>query len=59
MSCWGAQVTVFGKPSAYDYYVRGVAETDRIIAYILNNPVKAEPVEYWAQWPNTYLKPNW
>ncbi|AII51078.1 hypothetical protein N008_03655 [Hymenobacter sp. APR13] len=26
----------------------------RVIAYVLNNPVKAGLVESWEQWPYTY-----
>ncbi|AMJ67619.1 transposase [Hymenobacter sp. PAMC 26628] len=49
----------FWQPESYDHYVRNTAEMDRIIAYILNNPVKAGLVNDWTQWPHTYLNPDW
>jgi REP element-mobilizing transposase RayT len=37
--------TAFWQAESYDHYVRDAPEMDRIIAYILNNPVKAGLVE--------------
>ena len=31
---------------------------NRIVAYILNNPVKAGFVRDWQEWPGNYLSPN-
>ena len=55
----GRTGNAFWQAESYDHYVRGAAEMNRIVAYILNNPVKAGLVEDWTQWPNTYLNPNW
>lgn len=55
----GRNGTTFWQVESYDHYVRDAPEMDRIIAYILNNPVKAGLVEDWTQWPHTYLNPDW
>ncbi len=39
---------------SYDHYVRDQAELERIIAYVVNNPVKAGLVADWQAWPWTY-----
>lgn len=41
---------------SYDHYVRGEAELRRIIAYVVNNPVKAGLVSEWQAWPWTYCR---
>jgi putative transposase len=41
---------------SYDHYVRSTAELDRIIAYVVNNPVKAGLVSEWQAWPWTYYR---
>ena len=55
----GRMDTAFWQAESYDHYVRDASEMDRIIAYILNNPVKAGLVEDWTKWPYTYLNPDW
>ena len=44
----------FWQPESYDHVVRDVKEFNRIVAYILNNPVKAGLVESWEEWPHSY-----
>lgn len=39
---------------SYDHCVRSEAELGRIIAYVVNNPVKAGLVSEWQAWPWTY-----
>ena len=43
---------------SYDHYVRDEEEFQRIIKYILNNPVKAGLVKEWKQWKFTYINPS-
>ncbi|MFD2569738.1 transposase [Spirosoma soli] len=45
----------FWHPESYDHVVRSQEEFKRIVAYILNNPVKAGLVEAWEDWPHSYL----
>jgi REP element-mobilizing transposase RayT len=45
----------FWQPESYDHYVRSSAELQRIIDYVLQNPVKAGLVDGWKDWPFTYL----
>ena len=44
----------FWQAESYDHVVRN-GELERIISYVLENPVKAGLVEDWEQWPYTYL----
>ena len=44
----------FWHHESYDHYVRD-EELNRIIQYIVNNPVKAGMVEDWRDWKFTYL----
>lgn len=44
----------FWQAESYDHVVRK-DELARIIAYVVENPVKAGLVEDWQQWPHTYL----
>jgi putative transposase len=44
----------FWQPETYDHLIRSPEEMQRVIAYVLNNPVKAGLVESWEQWPHTY-----
>ena len=46
----------FWQHESYDHVVRNRQEWERIVAYVINNPVKAGLVESWADWPWTYLK---
>lgn len=52
LNCTGQD---FWRKESYDHVVRDSREQERIIAYVLNNPVKAGLVEEWTQWPYTYL----
>ena len=44
----------FWEAESYDHFVRNDAEYDRIVRYVLNNPVKAGLVKNWRDW-----KWNW
>ena len=46
----------FWQHESYDHVVRDRKEWERIVAYVLNNPVKAGFVERWQDWPWTWLK---
>ncbi len=48
----------FWQEENYDHVPRDSPETDRIIRYVLNNPVKAGFVDRWEDWPWTYCKAN-
>ena len=45
----------FWQSESYDHVVRNDVELKRIIAYVLNNPVKAGLVENWQDWPYSYV----
>jgi len=45
----------FWQDESYDHFVRDEAELERILWYILNNPVKAGLVSNWNDWPYTYV----
>jgi len=45
----------FWQHESYDHCVRNEEELVRIIAYVLNNPVKAGLVDNWEAWPWTYV----
>ena len=45
----------FWQRESYDHLIRSGAEFDRVVGYILNNPVKAGLVEDWRDWPHTFL----
>ncbi|WP_240540755.1 transposase [Hymenobacter montanus] len=51
-----ARSGTFWQPESYDHVVRP-GELERIINYVLENPVKAGLVDEWGQWPHTYLAP--
>jgi REP element-mobilizing transposase RayT len=46
----------FWQDESYDHIVRDEKEWQRIVDYVLNNPVKAGLVEQWQDWPWTYLR---
>ena len=46
----------FWQHESYDHVVRNRDEWERIVKYVLNNPVKAGLVEKWEDWPHTFLK---
>ena len=41
---------------SYDHRVRNAAELDRIVAYVLNNPVKAGLAKTWPEWPHHFWR---
>jgi len=47
----------FWQAESYDHVVRP-GELDRIINYVLENPVKAGLVDEWQKWPYSYLAPS-
>ncbi|MEW5986027.1 MAG: transposase [Chloroflexota bacterium] len=46
----------FWQHESYDHVVRDAAELERIVKYVLNNPVKVGLVNQWQEWPWTYCK---
>lgn len=44
----------FWHRESYDHIIRNAGEMARVIAYVLNNPVKAGLVAEWQAWPHTY-----
>lgn len=46
----------FWTPESYDRQIRNRLEWERIIWYVINNPVKAKLVDRWENWPWTYCK---
>lgn len=46
----------FWQEESYDHYVRNEKEFNRIIAYILNNPVKVGLVKEWQEYPHSFVK---
>ena len=46
----------FWEEESYDHEVSNGAELDRIIRYVLDNPVKARLVTHWSQWKWSYCK---
>ena len=48
----------FWQHENYDRYVRDEAELERIIKYVIYNPVKAGLVDDWTKWKWTYCKYN-
>lgn len=48
----------FWQHESYDHVVRNAQEFTRILAYIVNNPVKARLVDDWEDWPYTYINPD-
>ncbi|RKY85044.1 hypothetical protein DRQ11_10550 [candidate division KSB1 bacterium] len=45
----------FWQHESYDHVVRNPQEYQKIVAYILNNPVNARLVDHWKDWPYTYI----
>ena len=45
----------FWQHESYDHVVRDLEEYQRIVAYVLNNPVKAGLVREWQDWPWSYF----
>ena len=48
----------FWTHESYDHFIRDEREFASVIAYILNNPVKAGLVAEWADWKFSYLHPD-
>lgn len=48
----------FWQDESFDRVIRDAEELERTIAYTLNNPVKADLVDYWEEWPYSYCKPD-
>jgi len=48
----------FWHHESYDHVVRDQQEYERIVSYILNNPVKAGLVEKWEEWKFTFVSRN-
>lgn len=46
----------FWQHESYDHVVRDQEELQRIVRYVLNNPVKAGLVTDWQRWPWSYLR---
>ncbi|TDN36618.1 transposase [Hymenobacter sp. UV11] len=50
------QGLTFWRHESYDHVVRNEKELERVIAYVLNNPVKAGLVDDWTKWPYSYVR---
>ncbi len=48
----------FWQDESYDHVIRTPDELERIIWYVLENPVKAGLVRSWEDWKWTYIKPG-
>jgi len=46
----------FWQQESHDHVVRDEGELQRIVAYVLNNPVKAGMVSTWEEWPWSYVR---
>ena len=46
----------FWHHESYDHAVRNISEWQRIITYVLNNPVKAGLVDEWEKWRWSYYR---
>jgi putative transposase len=40
----------FWETESYDHFIRDEQEYHRVVAYVLNNPVKAGLIEKWNEW---------
>lgn len=49
----------FWEVESYDHEVRNAEELDRIVKYVLNNPVKAGLVKDWREWQWNWLAENY
>ncbi|MGQ9829723.1 MAG: transposase [Roseiflexus sp.] len=45
----------FWQHESYDHVVREAGELERILGYILTNPVNAGLVSHWREWPHTFV----
>jgi REP element-mobilizing transposase RayT len=48
----------FWAHESYDHFIRDERGFSNVIAYILNNPVKARLVEKWTDWNFSYVHPD-
>ena len=48
----------FWQNESFDRLIRDDYELENVISYTLNNPVKANLVSDWRDWPYTYCKPE-
>lgn len=46
----------FWQHESYDHVIRNAHELERVIRYVINNPVKAGLVKNWRDWKWTYCK---
>jgi hypothetical protein len=46
----------FWAHESFDHYIRNHEEWMRIVAYVLNNPVKAGYVSHWQEWKWNYCR---
>ncbi len=46
----------FWQHESYDHVIRDGKELERILYYVINNPIKAGLVKSWQDWKCTYLK---
>lgn len=46
----------FWQRESFDRYIRDEKHLLNVIAYILENPVKANLIKHWKEWPFSYLK---
>lgn len=46
----------FWQDESYDHFIRDNAELERIVKYVLNNPVKANLVKEQTDWKWSYCK---
>ena len=46
----------FWQRESYDHIIRDEPELQRVVAYVVNNPVKAGLAKDWRDWPHTYWK---
>lgn len=46
----------FWQHESYDHVIRNQAEWARVVRYVIENPVKAQLVENWQDWPWTYKR---
>lgn len=44
------------QPESYDHRIRDNREMQNVLAYVVNNPVKARLVAEWQHWPYTFLQ---
>lgn len=46
----------FWQDESYDHFVRDQSELERIVKYVLYNPVKAGLIDDWSSWKWSYCK---